>query len=172
MNAAPRILILSASLSAALLLSACGKKDDSAPAAPASPATAAAPAPAPTPPPAAATTPAPAATLAPASAPSVDSVNLGSSVDASNKVGAPTTSFTPKDTIYASVSVIGSGPAKVDAKWSYQNGQTVKEDSNTVTAPQSVEFHIAKPSGFPKGNYKVDISIDGKAATSKDFSVK
>lgn len=168
MNHAPRMLLLGASLTTALLLSACGKKDDSAPAAPAAPATVAAPAPTPAPAPAA-TAPAP---VAAPTAPSVDSVNLGTSVDASDKVGSPTSTFTPKDTIYASVSVIGSGATKVDAKWTYQNGQTVSQGSSAATAPKTVEFHISKPSGFPKGNYKVEISVDGKSAGSKDFSVQ
>ena len=162
-------LILAASLAAMLALSACGKKEE-----------ATAPAPSTTPP-AAATAPAPAATTAmgmPASdmpaAVTVGSVELGSTVDANHKVLASGTSFAPKDTIYASVDTGGSGTATLAAKWTYQDGQTVHEDSKTLDAkgPETTAFMISKPGGFPAGNYKVEISLNGNQVASKDFSVK
>jgi hypothetical protein len=102
------------------------------------------------------------------------SVELGSTVDASNKVVASGTSFAPKDTIYASVDTSGSGNATLAAKWSYQDGQVVHEDSKTLdtAGPQTTAFMISKPSGFPAGNYKVEISLNGSQVASKDFSVK
>ncbi|HWX65980.1 MAG TPA: hypothetical protein VNZ27_06055 [Rhodanobacter sp.] len=169
-------LILAASLTAALALSACGKKDESATSVPATPP----PAPAATAP-AAAPAPTPASTSAngmPASdapvAVTFSSVELGSTVDASNKILASGTSFAPKDTVYASVDTSGSGNATVAAKWSYQDGQTVHEDSKSLAAngPTTTAFMISKPDGFPAGNYKVDISLNGSQVASKDFSVK
>jgi multidrug efflux pump subunit AcrA (membrane-fusion protein) len=156
-------LILAVSLVAVLALSACGKQDESASNAPATPPPAAAPAPTP------ATTPAPAPAMV-----SFTSVELGSTIDASNKIAASGTSFAPKDTIYASVDTSGSGNATLAAKWSYQDGQVVHEDSKTLNAmgPETTAFMISKPSGFPAGNYKVDISLNGTQVASKDFSVK
>jgi len=162
-------LILATSLAAMLALSACGKKEE-----------ATAPAPSTTPP-AAATAPAPAATTAmgmPASdmpaAVTVGSVELGSTVDANHKVLASGTSFAPTDTIYASVDTGGSGTATLAAKWTYQDGQTVHEDSKTLDAkgPETTAFMISKPGGFPAGNYKVEISLNGNHVATKDFSVK
>ncbi|MGB3463198.1 hypothetical protein [Rhodanobacter lindaniclasticus] len=155
-----RPLILAVSLAAALALTACGKKDESASEVPATP-------------PPAATAP---TTMAPAPAAMVafTSVELGSTVDASNKIVAAGTSFAPKDTIYASVDTSGSGNATLSAKWTYQDGQTVHEDSKTLdaTGPETTAFMISKPDGFPVGNYKVDISLNGTQVASKDFSVK
>jgi hypothetical protein len=34
------------------------------------------------------------------------------------------------------------------------------------------EFHITKPSGFPAGSYKVEVSADGTVVVTKDFAVK
>ncbi len=166
-------MILAVSLAAALALSACGKKDESASDVPATP-------------PPAATAP---TTMAPAPASTVgtgmpggdasamvtfSAMELGSTVDASNKVVASGTSFAPKDTIYASVDTSGSGNATLSAKWSYQDGQVVHEDSKTLDAagPQTTAFMISKPSGFPAGNYKVEVSLNGSQVASKDFSVK
>lgn len=168
-------LILAMSLASALALSACGKHDESASPAPSTPAPASTP-----------------TTMAPAPASTANmggampgggdasamvtfsSVELGSTVDASNKVVASGTSFAPKDTIYASVDTSGSGNATLAAKWSYQDGQVVHEDSKTLDAagPQTTAFMISKPSGFPAGNYKVEISLNGSQVASKDFSVK
>lgn len=165
-------LILAASLAAVLALSACGKKNESA-----------TPAPAATPP-HAATAPAPAAPAPSSTAPmamnnapaavTVGSVELGSTVDANNKILASGTSFAPKDSIYASVDTSGSGNAMLAAKWTYQDGQIVHEDSKALSAmgPETTAFMISKPDGFPAGNYKVEISLNGNQVASKDFSVK
>ena len=105
---------------------------------------------------------------------SFSSVEIGSSVDANNKIRASGTSFAPKDEIYASVETMGNGHATLAAKWTYQDGQTVHEDSKALNASglETTVFMISKPSGFPAGNYKVDISLDGRPVASKDFSIK
>ncbi|KZC43017.1 hypothetical protein RHOFW510R12_36360, partial [Rhodanobacter sp. FW510-R12] len=104
----------------------------------------------------------------------VGSMELGSTVDANHKILASGTSFAPKDTIYASVDTTGSGNATLAAKWTTQDGQVVHEDSKSLNAmgPETTAFMISKPDGFPAGNYKVDISLDGKQVASKDFSVR
>ena len=157
-------LTLVAAMTAALALSACGKKEEPAPA------------PAPTPAPAA---PAPATTTpppAPAPAPvAVASVDLGTNVGPDQKVTAPTTTFGTKDTIYAAVSTTGTAAnAVLNAKWTFQDGQTVNESSQTIApnGPAVTSFHISKPDGWPAGNYKVEISLDGKSVATKDFTVQ
>ena len=157
-------LTLVAAMTAALALSACGKKEEPAPAPAPTPAPAT-PAPAPTPPP-------PAAAPAPIA---VASVDLGTAVGPDQKVSAPATTFTPKDTIYAAVSTTGTATnAVLNAKWTFQDGQTVNESSQTIApnGPAVTSFHISKPDGWPAGNYKVEITLDGKSVATKDFSVQ
>lgn len=165
-------LILAASLAAVLALSACGKHDESASSVPATPPHAAT-APTMMPAPASTTAKGMPASDAPAAV-TFGSVELGSTVDASNKILASGSSFAPTDTIYASVDTSGSGTATLDAKWSDQSGQTVHEDSKTLNSsgPQTTAFMISKPSGFPAGKYKLDISLNGSQVASKDFSIK
>jgi len=151
-------------LAGALTLAACNKSPENAPA----------PATTPPPPAPAATTPPPAAAPAQQGV-SVTSVDLGTAVGADQKVTSPTTTFSPKDTIYAAVSTTGSATnATLGAKWTYQDGQTVNDSSQTIapTGPAVTTFHISKPDGWPAGNYKVEITLDGNAVSSKDFSVK
>jgi len=154
---APLIL----ALGGALALAACGKKEEPAPAP--APTPAPAPAPAPTPPPAA-----PAGLL-------LVSIDLGSAVGADMKITQPKTTFAPTDTIHAAVSTSGSAPsATIAAKWTYQDGQVVNEESKTIapTGAAVTTFQISKPDGWPAGSYQVAISIDGKDAGTQSFQVQ
>jgi hypothetical protein len=133
-------------------------------------------------PPPATTEPAPAPTTpepAPAATASVTSVSLGNAVGADMKVATPSTTFAPKDTIYASVTTSTSDPtasipAKLAARWSFEDGQVVNEESKDVnlSGPGDTEFHISQPNGLPAGKYKVEISMDGSVVQSRDFEVK
>jgi hypothetical protein len=106
---------------------------------------------------------------------SVKGLEVGKQIGADKRIGSSTTTFAPRDTIYVSVATEGAAPSKtISAKWSFQDGQVVKETTEIVTpsGPAATEFHIAKPSGWPVGKYKVEISVDGSPAGSKDFEVK
>lgn len=147
-------------VSTALALAACGKKEEPAPA----------PAPAPAPSVEPASTPAPAGIA-------VSSVAAGSAIGADKKVTVATDSFAPSDTIYVSVDTTGSGSAKLDAKWTYHKGgnvAVVKEDSMTIDSagPATHEFHVSKPDGWPAGDYRVEVMLDGVSAGSKTLTVK
>ena len=122
-------------------------------------------------PPAAPGAPAPAAAPAPFA---VQGVSLGNSIGADKRVVAPASSFAKTDTIYASVATQGASPSvTLTARWTYEGGQLVKEDTQTIapTGPATTEFHIAKPDGWPAGNYQVEIRANGVVVGSQSFSV-
>ena len=129
----------------------------------------------PPPPPPAAPTP---AVVAPApAAVAVAGITLGKAIGADKKVTAAADSFGKADTIYASVDTTGTGTATLKAKWTYHKGDKaadVSESTDTLNAkgPASTEFHVSKPSGWPLGDYQVEISLDGKSAGVKKFTVK
>jgi hypothetical protein len=105
----------------------------------------------------------------------VADVKLGRSVGADKKVSDETEEFRPSDVIYAVVETQGSGsPAALQARWTYEDGQVVDESSRNISAAGGdfTEFHISKPSGWPKGKYKVEILLDGQPADTEDFEVK
>jgi len=153
-------IAIAISLASSLALSACNKNapEEAMPGAPSAPVSA----------------PAQQQAPVPASSPvTLVSVDLGSAVGPDQKVTTATSTFTPKDTIYASVATTGTGNANLEAKWTYQDGQTVKDDSKAIaaTGPANTTFSISKSDGWPVGNYKVDISLNGTHVASKDFSV-
>jgi hypothetical protein len=104
----------------------------------------------------------------------VSEVTMGKEIGADKRVVSPTRTFGPKDTFYVSVATTGSAPSKtLRAKWTFEDGQTVKEDSASIapTGPAVTEFHIMKASDWPPGRYKVEITVDG-SATTKEFQVR
>ena len=149
--------LIAAALVAAVGLAACGKKEAPPPA----PVVTPAPAPAPTPPP------------APALA--VASIELGNAVGMDGKVSAPATVFAPTDALHAVVATTGAAAnAVLAAKWTFEDGQTVNEESRTI-APGGdawTDFTLSKPDGWPVGKYKVEISLNGAPAGSREFEVK
>lgn len=147
-------------VSTALVLGACGKKEE--------PKVAPVPAPAPSAEPAPAPMPAGVA---------VSSVTAGSAIGADKKVTVATDSFARTDTMYVSVDTTGSGTANLAAKWTYHKGgnvAVVQEDSMTVNTagPATHEFHVSKPDGWPAGDYAVEVTLDGQPAGSKKLTVK
>lgn len=141
-------------LVAAVSLGACAKKEP------------------PPPPP----TPVPAATAVPTPVPfKVASVDLGKSVGDDKKIKDAVATFGSKDTIYAVVSTEGvAAKVALKARWTYgAKGTLVNEESRDIapTGPAVTEFHVAKPSGWPVGDYKVEISVDGNVVATKEFKV-
>lgn len=119
--------------------------------------------------------PAPAPAVAPPAPPPpvVIGVDLGSMIGSDNKIASPATTFAKQDTIHASVATDGGTPAKLAAKWSFQDGQVVhSEDREVPAGRQTTEFKISKPGGWPAGKYKLEVSLDGSVVQSKDFEVK
>jgi hypothetical protein len=104
------------------------------------------------------------------------SVDLGTSVGDDKKIKDAATTFGPKDTIYVSISSEGvAAKATIKVRWTYgAKGTLVNEESRDFapTGPAGTEFHITKPSGWPAGAYKVEVSADGAVVATKDFEVK
>lgn len=104
----------------------------------------------------------------------VSHIDLGRALTADKMISGTTDTFKPNDTIYASVATEGAAPSTtVKARWTYQDGQIVNESTQTIapTGDARTEFHIAKPDGWPAGQYKIEVLVNGATAGTKDFEV-
>ena len=105
----------------------------------------------------------------------VSDVTLGRAIGGDKAVTDKTDNFKPNDTIYASITTDGTAASSsLRARWTYSDGQVV-DDSTRAIAPNGravTEFHIAKPDGWPLGNYQVEVFLDGKSVETKKFEVK
>lgn len=134
-------------------------------------------APPPPPPPAAAPAP---KVEAPPPAPagvSVGAITLGKAIGADKKVTAAADTFAKNDTIYAAVETAGTGKADLKAKWTFHKGDKaadVSDSTETInaTGPAVTSFRVSKATGWPPGDYQVEIMLDGKSAGVKKFTVK
>ena len=156
---------LAAALLGTLALAGCRKEEPTVPPPTATPAPSTAPA---------ASTPAPVA----GPAVRVTSVDLGTAVDAGNRVASPTTTFATGDTIHASVATTSTGSApqtgQLTARWTFEDGQVVDETSRdfNFTGDGVTTFQISKPDGWPAGDYRLEILQDGEVVQTRDFEVR
>ena len=101
-------------------------------------------------------------------------LQVGRALGADKRVEAPATTFTPSDVVYASVETDGHARrAVLTARWTYQ-GALLEETAQTIAPDGKAvsEFHVANPSGWPPGEYHVQILIDGRAVADRAFHVE
>jgi len=105
----------------------------------------------------------------------VTAVNLGTAIGADQKVTAASSTFGVKDVIYAAVDTKNAAKdVTLAAKWTFEDGQVVHEESSTISPEGDVtsNFKLSKATAWPVGKYKVEISLNGKPAQSVDFEIK
>ena len=147
-----RFSAIAVSVAALLATGACKKKE-----APAVDTTAIMPAPAPAP-----------------AALHVSGVETGKGLNTDKTVKDDAHDFGVRDTIYVSVKTEGAGSGTLAAKFLFQDGQTVNTSSQEIapTGDANHEFHLSKKTAWPKGDYKVVVSLNGDSVGVKDFTVK
>jgi hypothetical protein len=164
------VVLLALTLTVALL-AACHKSEQSGDATAAGGSTPGAPAAGPANPPAPAT---------PATPLKVVALGIGKAVGPDNKVTAEVDTFAPADTFYAAVGTTGGPPAvpaKLTARWASVSHsgteKSISEETKSIspTGDASTEFHVAKAGGWPAGDYKVEILLDGQSVAVKAFRV-
>jgi hypothetical protein len=100
-------------------------------------------------------------------------IQLGRGVNPDGTVTGHTTRFKPNDTIYAAVLTDRSGSGTISARWMYA-GRVVSEPTRDVSynGAAATEFHLENSSGFPPGDYSVEIFINGASAGRRTFRVE
>jgi hypothetical protein len=106
--------------------------------------------------------------------------NLRMALDQDGK--SPTTTFAPTDVFYA-VADLANAPqgTKVEAKWTAVNAadtepnlefQTQTLDITEESFSGTIYFQLSNDEGWPTGQYKVDLYLNGTLAQSAEFSVQ
>lgn len=102
----------------------------------------------------------------------VTGIELGRSVNADSSIANPTTTFAPRDTVHLSVSTAGVGSATIGVRWLYGE-RVVDEPKKKVSYRDlaSTEFSLQSLSGFPPGEYRAEVFVDGQPVGTKTFRV-
>ena len=107
--------------------------------------------------------------------------NLRTAYDSDGQ--SPTTVFSPADVFFA-VADLNNAPAGtvVEAKWiavqigGYDAGELIYEQAINDFTDESfsgtIYFQLSNDAGWPTGEYKVDVYLDGTYIGSADFSVR
>lgn len=117
------------------------------------------------------------AAMAPPAAPAVlhvAGIETGKGINPDKTIKDDAHDFGVRDTIYASVKTEGAGTGKLAAKWTDAAGKTVNEETQDIspTGDVNTEFHIMKKTPWPKGDYKVEVFLDGVSGGTKDITIK
>jgi len=103
----------------------------------------------------------------------LNTIQLGRGLNPDKTVTGFTTRFKPDDTIYAAVLTSNAGAGKVKARWLFA-GRVISEPEKQVSyqGPASTEFHLQNTSGFPPGDYSVELFLDNKSVGLRPFRVE
>lgn len=104
----------------------------------------------------------------------VSSVMIGKRIGSNNRMTEPTFQFAPQDTVFISVSTVGSeGPGTMAAAWRSQTGEVVKQATEPIgPAGENTVFQLSQPKGLKPGTYKVVLFLGDDSVDTKVFAVK
>jgi len=108
----------------------------------------------------------------------IGAVDLGRGVNTAQQIDQPMDTFSPTDTIWASVRTDNT-PAgtKIQARWVYTEGgaeQVVTETEHTTANSGTgfTSFFIANGTPWPAGKYELRVGTNGKFQETKGFNVR
>lgn len=118
------------------------------------------------------------APMAPMAA-SVSAIETGKHLGSNMRVTEVSSTFSPMDTMFVAVVTENSMPTNaLIAKWTFQSGQLVDSTMQMVAPTDGTNttavttFHVAKPDGWPVGMYKVELWLDGVSVGTRELEVK
>lgn len=103
----------------------------------------------------------------------VTTIQVGRSLNSDDSIAALTTTFRGDETLYVAALTSGPGSGTITARWRW-GGRVVSEESKDVAYREqaATEFHIQNSSGFPPGDYSVEVLLDGMSVGTRAFRVQ
>ena len=103
------------------------------------------------------------------------SVLLGRTLDAEQVVQADRDSFSPRDTIHASVLSTGAHQGlTLSAHWLGPDGASIADTAQVVapTQPTATTFSLHNPQPWPVGDYKLELAVNEHVLQTREFHVR
>lgn len=102
----------------------------------------------------------------------VGTIQLGRSLNADSSVASQTSTFKPQETVYVSVLNPERGEGTLGVKW-YFGSQLLSEREKPVSfkGAGATEFNLQSASGFPLGDYSVEVFLNGQSVGRRNFDV-
>ena len=100
-------------------------------------------------------------------------IDMGRHAGPDKKIVDETETFSPKDTIYASVSTTGTArEGSVVSKWMLPDGSEVEQRADGASTAGNLLFFLTKPEGLAKGKYTFRVLVDGREVRSESVTVQ
>lgn len=117
---------------------------------------------------------APLPTLAPIGDYRLLEVHLGRTVDAEGRVSEALDAFAPADTLH--LSVVGSATSTaltLSVRWLDAAGTVIATSEQALPAGQAsvASFQLKHPAGWPSGNYRVELAVNGQAIDHRAYVI-
>ncbi len=102
----------------------------------------------------------------------VESIQVGGAVSPDGSISRQTGTFAPHDTVYVSVNTTGAGSGTLGVRWKFA-GTVIGESQKPVeySGVASTEFHLQSATGFPPGDYSVEVLFNGQSVGTRPFRV-
>ena len=103
----------------------------------------------------------------------VETVQIGRSLNEDQSIAAQTTTFKPNETIYVSALNSARGFGTIKVRW-FMGAQLLSEREKQVKfqGAGATEFNISSATGFPVGDYRVEVFVDGQPVGTRNFDVR
>lgn len=103
----------------------------------------------------------------------VETIQLGRSLNVDQSIASQATTFKPNETVYVSALNSARGHGTISVKW-YYGSQMLSERSKQVKfqGAGATEFNISSATGFPEGDYSVEVFVDGTSVGKRTFNVR
>ena len=103
----------------------------------------------------------------------IDTIQIGRSLNADQSVASQTTTFKPNETVYVSALNNARGYGTISVKW-YMGQQLLSERQKQVKfqGAGATEFNISSAGGFPEGAYRVEVFLNGESVGARNFDVR
>jgi hypothetical protein len=104
----------------------------------------------------------------------VTAIQTGKSLNSDNSIATHAASFRPQDkTMYVSVLTGARGSGVITVRWMI-GGRAIHEVTKDVSYNDAAatEFRFQAADGFPRGEYTVEVLLDGKPAGTRSLRVE
>lgn len=103
----------------------------------------------------------------------VQTIQTGKSLNSDNSIAQHAASFRPQDTMYVSVLTSARGSGTLTVRWIYST-RVLHEVTREVSYydAAATDFRFEAADGFPPGEYRIEVLLDGQSVGTRSVRVE
>ena len=101
----------------------------------------------------------------------VTDIDVGRSVKADRTIDEGTSAFKPGDIVYVSVGTKGTGSGSLRVRWVFGENEEIATEERQVSGEGHTQFQLSRPGGLNRGEYHVEVTLNGVSQGHENFTV-